>query len=131
VKLLLDTHIWLWSHLAPEKLSRRVARALENPSSELWLSPISIWELVMLSANRKVVLDEGVGAWVRRTMEVAPMHEAPVSYDIALAVADVALPHRDLADRLLIATARVLDLTLVTGDHRILDHARSVALLGN
>jgi PIN domain nuclease of toxin-antitoxin system len=70
-------------------------------------------------------------AWVRRTMEVAPMHEAPVSDDIALAVADVALPHRDPADRLLIATARVLDLTLVIGDHRILDHAKSVALLGN
>jgi PIN domain nuclease of toxin-antitoxin system len=131
VKLLLDTHIWLWSHLAPEKLSRRVARALENPSSELWLSPISIWELVTLSANRKVVLDEEVGAWVRRAMEAAPMQEAPISHDIALAVGDVALPHRDPADRFLVATARVLDLTLVTGDRRILDHARHIALLGN
>src|SRR5262245_15865275 len=44
LKLLLDTHIWLWSQLAPERLSKKVARALEAPTSELWLSPISVWE---------------------------------------------------------------------------------------
>jgi PIN domain nuclease of toxin-antitoxin system len=131
VRLLLDTHIWLWGHLAPEKLSRKVARALDDPANQLWLSPISIWELLVLAANRKVVLTEAVDSWVRKALETAPMHEAPISHDIALAAGDVTLPHRDPADRFLIATARVLELTLVTADRRILGHARKVALLGN
>ena len=48
MKLLLDTHIWLWSVLEPHRLSRRVAKALQDSSNELWLSPISIWELIVL-----------------------------------------------------------------------------------
>jgi PIN domain nuclease of toxin-antitoxin system len=128
--LLLDTHIWLWAHLAPEKLSPKVARVLDDPGNELWLSPISVWELVVLTATRKVVLTEPVAAWVQRAFDTAPMHEAPVSHDIALAVGDVTLPHRDPADRFLVATARVLDLTLVTADKRML-RASNVALLGN
>ncbi len=48
MKLLLDTHIWLWSALDPARLSRRVAAALENPTNELWLSPISLWEVLTL-----------------------------------------------------------------------------------
>jgi len=44
VKLLLDTHIWLWALLEPEKLARRVRDALGLGENELWLSPISVWE---------------------------------------------------------------------------------------
>jgi PIN domain nuclease of toxin-antitoxin system len=42
MRLLLDTHIWLWSLLEPERLGKRAANALKNPDNELWLSPISI-----------------------------------------------------------------------------------------
>jgi PIN domain nuclease of toxin-antitoxin system len=124
MKLLLDTHIWIWSHLSPDRLSRRVRRALESPSNELWLSPISTWELLMLCASGRLAVDESPAAWVRRALAAAPTHEAPVSHDIALAVADVVLPHRDPADRLLVATASTLGLTLVTADRRLLDHAK-------
>ena len=48
--LLLDTHIWLWSALDPSRLSKRVKDALEDPSNELWLSPISVWETLVLIA---------------------------------------------------------------------------------
>ena len=47
-KLLLDTHIWLWSTLEPQRLTRRVDKALRNPVNELWLSPVSVGELVVL-----------------------------------------------------------------------------------
>lgn len=42
MKLLLDTHIWLWSVLEPERLSRRVSKEIQDMSNELWLSPISV-----------------------------------------------------------------------------------------
>jgi PIN domain nuclease of toxin-antitoxin system len=48
MKLLLDTHIWLWSVLEPERLSRRVSKEIQDMSNELWLSPISVWELIVL-----------------------------------------------------------------------------------
>lgn len=130
MKLLLDTHIWIWSHLSPDRLSPRVRRALERPSNELWLSPISTWELLMLCDAGRLVLTESPATWARRALSAGPIHEAPLSHDIALAVSDVALPHRDPADRLLVATASVLGLTLVTADERLLEHAK-VRMLSN
>ena len=44
MKLLLDTHIWIWSFLEPKKIAPRVAKLLENPAIEKWLSPVSIWD---------------------------------------------------------------------------------------
>jgi len=46
LKLLLDTHILLWSLIEPERLSHHVATALEDPANELWLSPVAIWEVL-------------------------------------------------------------------------------------
>lgn len=59
MKLLLDTHIWLWSFLEPERLSRRVAEALEETAIELWLSPISVWEALVLSERGRGRLRPG------------------------------------------------------------------------
>jgi PIN domain nuclease of toxin-antitoxin system len=120
VSFLLDTHIWIWSLLAPEKLSRRVVKSLEAADVDLWLSPISIWELVMLVERKRVLLDRPVDQWVHDAMTQAPLREAPVTHEIALESRTIILPHGDPADRLLAATARVLNLTLVTADERLL-----------
>ncbi len=130
MRLLLDTHIWLWSLLAPENLSPRVARALEDRANELWLSAISTWELVVLVERKRVALDAAVDVWVTEAMRRAPLKEAPVTHDVALATRDIVLPHRDPADRFIVATARVLGLTLVTADDRILA-ARPGPILAN
>jgi PIN domain nuclease of toxin-antitoxin system len=120
VKLLLDTHIWLWSLLAPENLTARVAKALELKANELWLSPISAWELLVLVDKKRISLNTDVAAWVSEAMRRVPFHEAPLTHEIALETRRIALPHRDPADRFLAATARVLGLTLVTADSRLL-----------
>lgn len=130
MRLLLDTHIWLWSLLAPEHLSRPVARALENRANELWLSAISTWELVALVERKRLTLDDPVDIWVAEAMRRAPLREAPLTHEVALASRAIALPHRDPADRLIAATARVLGLTLVTADERILG-AKVVPTLAN
>lgn len=127
-KLLLDTHIWLWSLLEPRHLSRRVVSALEDDANELWLSPISIWELSMLVQKGHVSLSESVGDWVREAMKRAALREAPLTAEVALETMRVRLPHRDPADAFLVATARVFGLTLVTADKRLIG-SKMVAVL--
>ena len=130
MKLLLDTHIWLWSLVAPERLSRRVARALEDADNELWLSPVSTWELCVLVERGRVVLGGDVASWVADAFRRVPLHEAPLTHEVALATASVRLPHRDPADRLLAASAAVFELSLVTADERLLG-VRSVRTFAN
>ena len=130
MKLLLDTHIWLWSFLEPKKLTRRVAGALENTRNELWLSPISVWEVLILSQKGRVELKEDVGSWVATAMKAVPFREAPITYEIALETQHIDLPHRDPADRFLVATAKVLGLTLVTADESLI-RAKAVPVMAN
>ena len=130
MKLLLDTHIWLWSALNPARLSSRVAAALENPSNELWLSPISLWEVLTLCQKGRLILDPNPQAWIADTLDTIPMREAQVTYEVAQETGRVQLPHRAPADRFLVATARVYDLTLATADEHLLK-ARQVAVLAN
>lgn len=120
MKLLLDTHIWVWSLLEPARLTRRVARALEDEENELWLSPISVWELLILVEKGRLTLDLPVEQWIERAMKAGALKEAPITQEVALETRKVALPHRDPADRFIAATARVLDLTLVTADRNLL-----------
>ena len=54
MRLLLDTHIWLWSRLEPDRLSRRVSRELQNPANGLWLSPFSLLETLILSEKGRL-----------------------------------------------------------------------------
>jgi PIN domain nuclease of toxin-antitoxin system len=120
MKLLLDTHIWLWSMLTPARLSRRVVRELESPTNELSLSPISVWEAAVLAEKGRVELDDEPRAWIGRALQRVPFKEAPLTREIALQSRAVDLSHEDPADRFLAATSRVLDLTLVTADRRLL-----------
>jgi PIN domain nuclease of toxin-antitoxin system len=119
-KLLLDTHIWIWTVLQPTRLSRRVSRAIDNAENQLWLSPISVWEVVMLTQKGRLRLNEDVASWTRRTIEQLELHEAPLTSEGALETSTLGLLHADPADRLIAATAKYLDLTLVTADERLM-----------
>ena len=130
MRLLLDTHIWLWSHLEPDRLGKGVAEALEESNHELWLSPISLCELLILVKKNKVALDQPVVKWVAQALERAPLREAHVTFEIALDLQKIDPPLRDPADRFLAATARVFDLTLVTADERLLA-LKDVSLMPN
>jgi len=116
MKLLLDTHIWLWSHLEPQRLAPRVARALIDPSNELWLSPVSVWEAGIFQQKGRVRLDSSMEAWHSAATLRVPVLEAPLNSEVALASLRLAVPIQDPADRFLAATAEVYGLTLVTAD---------------
>ena len=130
MKLLLDTHIWLWSLLEPKKLSRRVLKELENTSNELWLSPISTWEVLMLCEKRRVVVNEDTGQWMAKALSAVGLREAPLTHDVAVESRSIQLPHRDPADKFLVATAKVFDLTLVTADRNLIA-AKGISVLAN
>ena len=117
MKLLLDTHIWLWAIHDPRQLGKRLLRELRDQENELWLSPISTWEAFTLHMKHRVNLGHDLADWLRRA--TAGTREAPLTHEIALAARDLRL-HQDPADRFLAATALVLDLVLATADLRLL-----------
>ncbi len=120
MKLLLDTHIWIWSFLEPRKIAPRTAQALQDPINEKWLSPISLWELMTLVEKGRVALNVSVEEWMAQALKEAPIREAPLTTEVVLATKKISLPHRDPADTFLAATALVFGLTLLTSDVRLL-----------
>ena len=130
MRLLLDTHIWLWSLLEPKNLSQRVLRALESPANELWLSPVSTWEFFLLARRKRIVLDADPDQWLKKATAAAPMLEATFTHQVAIESGKLELPHKDPADHFIVATARVFDLTLVTADEALLE-SRAVRMLSN
>ena len=119
MKLLLDTHILLWSLLEPTRLTRDVAVELESRNNELWLSPISTWEVIVLVEKGRVVLETDPATWLRSVYKSVPFKEAPVNHEVAIQSRLINLPYQDPADRFLVGTALVYGLTLVTADPRI------------
>jgi len=117
LKLLLDTHIWLWSLSDPRRLGRRVLVQLKDKTNELWLSPISTYEALTLRYKRRFEIDGDLQEWLVHA--TAGIREAPLTHEIAFRARQLPL-HQDPADRILVATAEVLDLTLVTADERLL-----------
>jgi PIN domain nuclease of toxin-antitoxin system len=128
LRLLLDTHIWLWSFIDPDRLGPRVGIELRDSGNELWLSPISTWEALTLHDKKRVYLAADVKEWI--ALNTAPFLQAPLTHEIVALAHRLPLPHRDPADRFLAATAKVLDLTLVTADENLLGLG-DIATLGN
>ena len=118
--LLLDTHIWLWSLLDPDRLSDAMKRACLSPEVELHLSSISVWEALLLAERGRVTLEPDPHRWLRNAMSIVPIVEAPITVDVALASRAVDVQHQDPADRFIVATAKVYGLRLVTADARLL-----------
>lgn len=117
MKLLLDTHIWLWSLREPQRLAKRIFHVLNDTENELWLSPISLWEALLLEKKGRITIQGDFGTWQARV--TARFREAPLTFEVVLAAHSLPL-HSDPADRFLAATAKVLGLTLVTADQRLL-----------
>lgn len=114
--------------MKPEELSLRVRRELTDSASEVWLSPVSVWEALLLHGKKKVWLSDDPIAWVTQAASVG--REAPLTHEIVVAAQQLPFEHRDPADRFLAATAGVLGLTFVTADRRLLGLG-AIATLAN
>jgi PIN domain nuclease of toxin-antitoxin system len=132
MRLLLDTHVWLWSQGESnfDRLTRRVARAIDDSRNELWISPVTIWEILTLCHKGRMKLKGGPTAWITEAFAKVSYQEAPLTHEVTLATETIALPHRDPIDIFLVASANVYGLTLVTSDTKLLS-AKACPLLSN
>jgi PIN domain nuclease of toxin-antitoxin system len=96
----------------------------------LWLSPVSVWELTLLCRKGRFRVPQEVSSWVAKTMQALRLIEAPITVDIALAIPSIDFSHGDPADHVLVASAKVFDLTLVTSDGRLM-HMPGIPVLSN
>ena len=126
--MLLDTHVWLWSLLEPERLSDDALEVIETPGAQHHLSPVSVWEAVLLVESGRIAVDEEAASWIRAALTSSPVVEAPLTFQVAVESRAIDLPHRDPADRFIAATAKVYGLTLATADRRLL-HCRDIDVL--
>lgn len=120
MQLLLDTHIWVWSVLEPHKLTSEVHRAISDPRNTRFLSPVSIWEFVVLLEKKRLTINQDFGQWFGQSKSVLKLQEVPVDWRVVHEMRFVMLGYRDPADRFLAATTIANDLTLVTADQRLL-----------
>ncbi len=124
MKALLDTHILLWWHGDRSQLSPQQQNVIgaANADSPMRISDITLWEVAMLQHMGRIGLGVPLREWLEKA--VAPPLARRHGISPAVAAELAALPdsfHRDPADRILVATARVLGATLLTRDRRIID----------
>jgi PIN domain nuclease of toxin-antitoxin system len=128
VKLLLDTHLLLWSAGQPERLSSEARVLLESSENELFFSSASLWEIVVKRSLgrddfkvdarllRRGLLDNGYG-------------ELPIASEHVAALENLSAIHEDPFDRILVAQAQVEGITLLTADPTVAKYPGPIRLL--
>lgn len=125
--LVIDTHVWLWLESEPDRLGGPARARIEQAAraGQLWVSVMSVWEIGMLVAKDRIRLSMPVDEWVRQASATPGMQMLGVIPEIALESTRLPdAPHGDPVDRLLMASARLHNLTLVTADEKILAYAQ-------
>lgn len=123
-QLLLDTHVWVWLMNGEGRhLGRDVVASIEASASGggIFVSAISVWEVAMLESKGRIRIFKDCLDWVKQALAAPGVRLLPLSPEVA--VASCRLPgifHGDAADRMLVASARLNDLCLVTYDKRII-----------
>lgn len=119
MRFLLDTHIWLWFVLGSDQLPKRWRALLEDENNELWLSPISVWEALVLAERNRVQLDPDPETWIAESFTLFSFREAKLNREIAILSRQLRFAHQDPADRFIAATAKFNELTLMTMDKQL------------
>lgn len=118
MKLLLDTHTFIWWDSDPAQLSAPVLAALRDPANEVWLSVASVWEMVIKAQLGKLSLRLPLGDIVQQ-QQANGLQILPVTLAHALAVQGLPAIHQDPFDRALIAQSNIEGAQLVSADQVI------------
>jgi PIN domain nuclease of toxin-antitoxin system len=128
LKILLDSHIWLWYLQGSLHLPKEIKNSLDDLDNILYLSPISLWELIILAEKKKISLLPDPFIWTKKYSSLDRFHEAPLNFSVAIKSRELNLQHKDPADRFILATAVVYGLTLATCDRQLIQ-AKEVPIL--
>lgn len=127
LKYLLDTHIWVWLAEKSARIGPQTNRILRKQEHEIWISPISIVEVLALHQKGKVRLQNDPMDWIAHAS--LGTKEAPLTREVAVSTRQFPFD-LDPSDRILGATTLVFDLTLVTADQRLLE-LKNIKTLAN
>jgi PIN domain nuclease of toxin-antitoxin system len=116
LRILLDTHAWLWLQASPERLPKRSLELVSDPENDVYLSAASSWEIAIKYALGKLPLPGPPGEYVPSRIASSGTATLPVEHRHALHVAGLPHHHRDPFDRLLVAQAHLEGLVLLTSD---------------
>jgi PIN domain nuclease of toxin-antitoxin system len=128
-KVLLDTHSWIWLMNGESRVQKSsVLKTIELAAkkSELYISSISLWEVGMLEAKGRIRFQQPCLVWVKKALETTGLSVLDISPETA--IESSRLPQDflvDPADRIIVATARTMDLLLVTEDQKILAYSEA------
>ena len=122
MRILLDTHVFLWSCLEPEKISDSARGLLEDRANELLLSAVSSWEIAVKVASEKLVLPAPPARYVPSRLAAMGLTPLPVEHGHVLRVSQLPSHHDDPVDRVLVAQSQLEDAILATGDPQFLPY---------
>jgi PIN domain nuclease of toxin-antitoxin system len=130
VRLLVDTHCWLWYLLAPEKLNPDAQSLLRSDEHEVFLSAASAWEIVIKHGLGKLRLPLPPAEYIPDRVAALGHGTAPIELRHVLHLSQLPLHHRDPFDRVLVAQAQVDGLRLVTADRQLAAYAVELVWAG-
>ncbi len=119
MKYVLDTHVWVWWHMHPKKLSKRVRSIISHPDQyeELLLSAISPWEFSKLLEKKRIGISCDPAEWIREALEMPKLRLVPLTPTLSYRSTTLPPPfHEDPADQIIVATAREEKATVMTKD---------------
>ncbi len=126
MRLLLDTHVFLWAMGEPEQLPKRMRRELENSANQIYVSAVVGWEIALKHGRGKLPLPMPPNTYVSTRMKRSGFAELSITLAHTLALSDLPPHHADPFDRLLIAQAQIEGLTLASVDTQIAKYAIKV-----
>ena len=118
MKVLLDTHCWLWWLAEPEKLSDKVIGIIGSPDNEIFISSASSWEIAIKYASGKLPLPEKPEHYVMSRLQRDGFMTLKIEHLHALKAGALPLHHNDPFDRMLIAQAQVEKIPIITSDKK-------------
>ncbi|WP_287313397.1 type II toxin-antitoxin system VapC family toxin [Moorena sp. SIO1G6] len=116
MKLLLDTHTFIWWTVSQGKLSEQVKSLLADKQNDLFLSLVSVWEMQIKLQLNKLSFNFPLAEVLERQQQTNDLYFLPIELDHIYALASLPLQHRDPFDRLLIAQAVVEQMPLLSID---------------
>ena len=123
--ILIDTHALLWWKTGDRRLSSSAKKAILQ-ARRVWVSPLTFWELAVLTQRSRIKLKTGLFEWIRTVLSDEQLEVAALTPTAAASAGMIGSSFRgDIADRFLYATARELDVPFVTKDDAIRDYARA------
>jgi PIN domain nuclease of toxin-antitoxin system len=129
MRILLDTNAWVWYVSGAPELGKNAQKIIANNSNELFLSSISIWEVILLGEKKRLELSPSVQDWLDDALKALPVIDVPISRTIAMISRKLSFRNEDPADRFIAASAFHEEMTLLTSDQALLSNQLGISVL--